>query len=282
MDYIEVNIEIDPWQEEFAEIVIAETEQLGFESYCEEAPILKAYAKVEKFSEHDLRTVLSLFKGPLPFNVTYSLKHIVHQNWNDIWESSFTPVIVADQCTVKASFHKDIKKSRYNILIDPKMAFGTGHHNTTELMIENLLNTDVKERHVLDMGTGTGILAILAAKMGAAAPVHAIDIDPIAVQSAKENSKKNRVSGRIVTLCGDASLLQKGQYDLILANINRNILLEDISTYSLSLNKSGKLIMSGFFQEDIPVLVKEGEKYGLQLIQERIKENWASIVMFKQ
>ena len=182
----------------------------------------------------------------------YSLSLIPEQNWNALWESSFEPVVIDGRCTIKASFHKGLPRTKYTIVIDPKMAFGTGHHQTTTLIIKSMLahEKDIRGLQVLDMGCGTGILSILAAKMKAAVPVHAIDIDPVAVRSARENARRNRVPDRIHTLCGDASLIQAGKYDLILANINRNIILEDLSTYARGMKPGALLITSGFYEED--------------------------------
>lgn len=278
MDYIEVSVKIDPFKEEFADIVIAEIEELGFESYLTEAPYLKAYIPHQLFNEPNLKTKLWVLDSEL-FKVEYSLNYIKEQNWNAVWESAFEPVIVDNKCTVKASFHKGLPRTKYTIKIDPKMAFGTGHHQTTSLMIGMMLDMEkeIKGLNVLDMGCGTGILSILAAKMKAAIPVHAIDIDQTAVYSALENNYKNRVADKVKTLCGDASLLQSGKYDLILANINRNILLEDMSTYVRSMRPGGTLIVSGFYEEDIIMLRTQAQKCGLTYIFHKTKEKWSAI-----
>ena len=278
MDYIEVSVKIDPFKEEFADIVIAEIEELGFESYLTEAPYLKAYIPHQLFNEPNLKTKLWVLDSEL-FKVEYSLNYIMEQNWNAVWESAFEPVIVDNKCTVKASFHKGLPRTKYTIKIDPKMAFGTGHHQTTSLMIGMMLDMEkeIKGLNVLDMGCGTGILSILAAKMKAAIPVHAIDIDQTAVYSALENNYKNRVADKVKTLCGDASLLQSGKYDLILANINRNILLEDMSTYVRSMRPGGTLIVSGFYEEDIIMLRTQAQKCGLTYICHKTKEKWSAI-----
>lgn len=282
MEYIEVSFELTPFKEEFAEIVVAEIEELGFESYVTEEPFLKAYIGREQFSEPNLKTILSLFHSP-EFSVRYSLNLIKEQNWNAIWESSFEPVVVDGRCTVKASFHKGLPRTKYTITIDPKMAFGTGHHQTTSLIIKTMLGMEkeIKGLQVLDMGCGTGILGILAAKMKAVYPVHAIDIDPIAARSAIENAHRNRVGDKIKALCGDASLIQAGKYDLILANINRNIIIEDISTYAGALRPGGRIITSGFYEEDVPMVEAEASRHGLELLSVETMENWAA-VLFKK
>ena len=213
----------------------------------------------------------------------YSLSLIPEQNWNALWESSFEPVVIDGRCTIKASFHKGLPRTKYTIVIDPKMAFGTGHHQTTTLIIKTMLahEKDIRGLQVLDMGCGTGILSILAAKMKAAVPVHAIDIDPVAVRSARENARRNRVPDRIHTLCGDASLIQAGKYDLILANINRNIILEDLSTYARGMKPGALLITSGFYEEDSAMIEAEAVRQGLEPLGSDSLERWATVTFRK-
>ena len=282
MEYIEASIEIQPFSEQYAEIVTAEIDSLGFESYLTEEPYLKAYIPREKFSEPHLKTVLSLIPET-EFKVRYTLSLIPEQNWNALWESSFEPVVIDGRCTIKASFHKGLRRTRYTIVIDPKMAFGTGHHQTTSLIIRSMMQHEkfIRDRQVLDMGCGTGILSILAAKMKAAVPVHAIDIDPIAVRSARENAVRNRVGDRIKTLCGDASLIQAGKYDIIIANINRNIILEDMSTYSRGLRPEGILITSGFYTEDCGMTEAEAARQGLERLSSDSMDDWATVTFRK-
>lgn len=282
MEYIEVSIEITPFSDEHAEIVTAEISELGFESYLTEEPYLKAYIPREQFHEPHLKTVLSLIPQT-GFTVRYSLSLIPEQNWNALWESSFEPVVIDGRCTIKASFHKGLPRTKYTIVIDPKMAFGTGHHQTTTLIIKTMLAHEkaIRSLQVLDMGCGTGILSILAAKMKAAVPVHAIDIDPVAVRSARENARRNRVPDRIHTLCGDASLIQAGKYDLILANINRNIILDDISTYVRGLRPGGTLICSGFYKEDCAMTEAEAVRQGLECTGSDSLDRWATLTFRK-
>lgn len=283
MEYIEVSIEITPFQDEFAEIVTAEISDLGFESYLTEEPYLKAYIPRDQFNEPHLKTVLSLIPQT-GFTVRYFLSLIPERNWNALWESSFEPVVIDGKCTVKASFHKGLPRTKYTIVIDPKMAFGTGHHQTTTLIIRSMLahEKDIRGIQVLDMGCGTGILSILAAKMKAAVPVHAIDIDPVAVRSARENALRNRTGDRIRTLCGEASLIQAGKYDLILANINRNIILEDLSTYTRGLRPGGRLICSGFYEEDCAMIEAEAQRQGLEPESSDSLERWATLTFCKR
>lgn len=322
MSYIEVSLEIAPFAEESAEIVMATIEELGFESFTVEEPFLKGYIKKEDFDAHHLKCMLSFFDETSGFKVDWSANVVQDENWNKVWESNFEPIVIDGECTIKAGFHKDLPLTRYNITIEPRMAFGTGHHQTTELMVKWLFRigewraaqTGAKEKHlrglqVLDMGTGTGILAILAAKMGAVRAVHAIDVDIAAVNSAKENVWKNRMHRATTILYGDASLIQASKYDIILANINRNILLDDMATYARGLKSTeeftfrrrvssrgtaksavsdeaaqftgGLLVVSGFYVEDIPMLKAEAEKQGLRYIAEITKDGWAAVCFCK-
>ena len=280
-EYIEVSIKIYPYTEENAEILIAEIEDLPFESFLEEAPYLKCYIQKEKYDPRMLKLVLSgLDYG---FTTGFSAALMPQTNWNAVWESQFSPIVVDGQCTVKATFHKGLKRTRFNITIDPKMAFGTGHHQTTYMMCRALLKheKDIREKVVMDMGCGTAILAILAAKMGAG-HTYGIDIDAVAAASAFDNARINRVSRKVETYCGDASLLQRGKYDILLANINRNILLEDIPTYAVSLRKEGLLFVSGFYTEDLPMICSCAQRAGLTYIEDDSMDNWCCAGFRKQ
>ena len=206
-EYIEVAISIAPYSEENAEIVTAEVSELPFESFSSEDPFLKCYIQKDLYDAQALKVVLSALEG-MDFTVDFNATLVPPVNWNAVWESQFTPIVVDDRCTIKASFHKDLKRTRYNITIDPKMAFGTGHHQTTYMMCRALLQNEdaVRGKVVMDMGCGTAVLAILAAKMKASR-VYGIDIDAIAAISAYDNARLNRVGKLMETYCGDASLL---------------------------------------------------------------------------
>ena len=314
INYLEVCIEIAPFSENNAEIVMAMIEEAGFESFAIQAPCLKCYIRRELFSQQRLRCLLSFFDNNPELSLSVSVNPLREENWNRKWESEFKPVVIAGKCTVKASFHKNLPKTEYNITIDPKMAFGTGHHRTTTLMVRWLLklaqarasmtgaqNATLKGLQVLDMGTGTGILAMMAAKLGAHRPVHAIDLDIVAVNSARENIYRNHLHKAITVMHGDSSLIQSSKYDMILANINRNILLADMATYSRGLKSreqtlflarnrrgyknmppefsfGGMLVASGFYNEDIPVLRKRAAECGLKYISSMSMNHWASVL----
>ena len=280
-EYIEVSIKLTPFSEENAEIVTAEISELPFESFCSENPYLKCYIQKELYDPQALKVVMSGIPD-YGIEVEYKADLMPAVNWNALWESQFTPIVVDGKCTIKASFHENLKKTRFNITIDPKMAFGTGHHQTTFMMCRALLDNEnsVKDKVVLDMGCGTAILAILAAKMKAA-KVYGIDIDAVAAISAYDNARLNKVGTRIETYCGDASLLQLNTYDVILANINRNILLQDIPTYSRSLKNGGLLFVSGFYLEDMPMLVGTAAGAGLEYVSHDSIDNWCCIKFTK-
>lgn len=280
-EYIEVAVKITPFSEENAEIVTAEVSELPFESFTMEDPYLKCYIQKELYDQQALKVMLSGMDD-YGFDVEFSSNLMPAVNWNAVWESQFTPIIVDGLCTIKASFHEGLPRTRYNITIDPKMAFGTGHHQTTYMMCRALLSNEdaVRGKVVMDMGCGTAVLAILAAKMKAS-HVYGIDIDAVAAISAYDNARLNRVGKVIETYCGDASLLQRNSYDVLLANINRNILLQDIPTYALCLHKGGLLFVSGFYMEDMPMIVGMAQNSGLEYVSHDSIDNWCCIKFVK-
>ena len=281
-EYIEVTVKITPFSEENAEILTAEIGELPYESFIAEEPYLKCYIQKELYDPQALKVVLNGAED-YGLEVDFSSNLMPAVNWNAVWESQFTPIVVDGLCTIKASFHEGLRKTRYNITIDPKMAFGTGHHQTTYMMCRALLQNEdaVRGKVVMDMGCGTAVLAILAAKMKAA-HVYGIDIDAVAAISAYDNARLNRVGKVIETYCGDASLLQRNSYDVLLANINRNILLQDIPTYSLCLHKGGLLFVSGFYLEDMPMILGVAQNVGLEYAGHDTIDNWCCIKFEKK
>ena len=276
--YIEVAILLDPFSEEMAEILTAELSELPYDMFVTEEPYLKGYIQQELYKASDVKVVLSGYPAAASFTATL----VQGQNWNQAWESEFQPIVVDGTVTVKAPFNKDVPRTRFNIWIDPKMAFGTGYHHTTYMMLQRMLELEdfIRDRSVVDMGCGTAILAILAAKMRAR-KVFAVDIDAVAARSAWENARWNRVGTRIETACGDASLLQMSTYDVLLANIHRNIILEDLPTYVRSLRRGGHLLLSGFYEDDVPLIRAAAEGLGLTFSGQSLREGWACVEFVK-
>ena len=269
-DYLEVSLRLEPFSEDLADILCAELSELPYESFLTEEPFLKAYIPRESFNAQALKAVLCGYDAV----ADYKVELMPSRNWNRSWEETFEPIVVDGKVTIKAPFNADVPRTRYNRWIDPQMAFGTGSHNTTFMMIQRMLDLGMKGLSVLDMGCGTAILAILAAKMGAR-KVFAVDIDAVAARSAWGNARWNRVGTRVETACGDASLLQMGTYDVILANIHRNILLEDMPTYVRSLRHGGHLLLSGFYEADEAVLTDRAQSLGLSLVGVSRREGWS-------
>jgi len=236
--YLEYNFKVNPLQPA-SDILMAELGEVGFESFVENEEGILAYIQKNDWTEQILESVEILHNDN--FETSFEIKEIEQENWNATWESNFNPIQVSDKCVVRAPFHeKPIVK--YDIVIEPKMSFGTGHHETTHMMLQHILNHDFIGKSVLDMGSGTGVLAILTAMKGAKV-VDAIDIDHWCYLNAKENVKRNNCE-HINVFEGDANLLVNQKYDLIMANINRNILLKDIPIYATHLNNNGLLFIS--------------------------------------
>ncbi|RNI23392.1 50S ribosomal protein L11 methyltransferase [Rufibacter latericius] len=275
MSFIEVTVTASP---EYAEILIAELGELGFDTFQDTDNGFQGYIEEERFSEDALQEVLERysFAGEFP----YQTKSIAKQNWNEEWEKNFEPLLIAEKVSVRADFHPKPEGIEYDIVITPKMSFGTGHHETTTLMIENQLTLDHAGKRVLDMGCGTGILAIMAEQLGAR-QVLAVDIEDWTVENARENAERNNCTTLEVRL-GDAAVLQgEAPFDLILANINRNVLLEDMPVYSQLLLDGEPLVLSGFYTEDLPILQERAAELGLIFETSRNKNNWVSAIFRK-
>ncbi|SKB80138.1 ribosomal protein L11 methyltransferase [Salegentibacter holothuriorum] len=270
-NYLEFKFKIEPLQPA-SEILVAELGYLGFESFVEEEDGITAYIPAEEY-EDDLLAGVHILQSE-DFEITYSKGEIEQVNWNEEWEKNFNPILVDDICSVRAPFHPE-PDVEYDIVIEPKMSFGTGHHATTHMMIQHILKNDWNDKAVLDMGCGTGVLAILASLKGAKF-VDAIDIDNWCYQNTLENIGRNDCDNINVEE-GGAELLQDRKYDMILANINRNILLRDIPIYVDCLNKEGDLFLSGFYEEDIPVIKEACLKLGLTYKEHFEKSNWVAI-----
>lgn len=273
MSYTELVISVNPPSQETNSILIAQLSELGFESFMEDDKGFRAYIKsIKDFSAEQAINSLFLPEG---VSISFEVNSIADKNWNEVWESNFEPILVDNKCLVRASFHTNFPKTDYEIIIDPKMSFGTGHHQTTHLMINALLNTDVTGLTVLDMGCGTGVLAILA-EMKDAAKIVAIDNDEWAYRNSLENVAENKCT-RTEVLLGDAALLEGKKFDLIIANINLNILLNDLSTYKSSLNPNGKLFMSGILRTDVDTLIQASQKLGLKHSETHYRDDWAMV-----
>ena len=260
--------------EEQGEILAAYIADFPFECFDYQDGLFGAYAptnEVELYRK-DVEEILES-EGFL----NYFFEEIEQQNWNATWESDFEEVEVDGRVLIRAPFHES--RTDYNgmeVVIQPKMSFGTGHHATTQLMVEMLLNSAVKGKRVLDMGSGTGVLAIVAAKLDAES-VLAVEIDDMAEESVRENIELNNVAEKVVSVCGDASAIKGKEFDIVLANINRNVLLADMMAYAATISKGGELILSGFLEEDIAVLVQKAERLGLKYIDKFACDEWRAV-----
>lgn len=269
--YIEYTFKVEPI-EPTTEILIAELGSVGFESFVENENGVVAYIQKEVWNSDILDDIFVL--NSEEFSIEFEHKEIEQTNWNAEWEKNFNPIQVDDLVSIRAPFHEN-PNLKYDIVIEPKMSFGTGHHETTHMMVQHLLNIDVEGKKVLDMGCGTGILAIFA-EMKGAQPIDAIDIDAWCYENSLENVERNNCK-HISVYEGEASLLKGKNYDVIIANINRNILLNDMKTYTDCLNEEGTLLLSGFYKEDIPTIDNEVSKYGLTLKNTIERNNWVAL-----
>jgi ribosomal protein L11 methyltransferase len=258
------------------EILIAELGHVGFESFVENDNGVTAYIQKQEWNSKILDDLYILDSNE--FKIKYSHYEVIQTNWNKEWEENFKPIQVDGQVSVRAPFHEN-PSLKFDIVIEPKMSFGTGHHETTHMMIQHLLALDLKNKKVLDMGCGTGILAIFA-EMKGAQPTDAIDIDNWCYQNSIENVQRNACK-HITVLEGDSSLMKGKKYDVIIANINRNILLSDMKIYTDSLDQEGTLLLSGFYKDDMVVIESEVIKYGLVLDKMIQKNNWVALKYLK-
>ena len=280
MKYYEFKFIFKPKNEIVSDILMSVLGDVGFESFVEEDDVLKAYIQQSLFNKEELQTSINQF--PIEVDaVDYTYTEAEDKDWNEEWEKNFfKPIIIDDLCAIHSTFHTDIPKVKYDIIINPQMAFGTGHHETTSLILNELLQMDLQNKAVLDMGCGTSILAILASKRGAK-PITAIDIDSWCVDNSKDNCQLNQITDIDIKL-GDASILKDEKpFNLVIANINRNILLQDMDKYVQVLQEKGKLLMSGFYTEDIAILQEKAESLGLHFVKTNHKNNWACLLVQK-
>lgn len=275
MNYVELNILCN---DELAEILIAELACYPFDSFATEPDTLKAYIPQEKMADYYDRV-----EALLAHYGIQERRYIVieAQNWNALWESNFPPVEVDDVVAIRAPFHDPYPTFRFDIVITPKMSFGTGHHATTYLMSRATASRDFTGKRVLDMGCGTGVLAIIAAGCNAES-VDAVDIDEWAYENCTENCQVNGVEEKVSVYLGDVSTIRGKRYDTILANINRNILLADMPHYTEALNPGGELIMSGILEGDIQAIRMRAEELGLTFVGCDLKDGWAAVVTRKE
>ena len=276
MKYFEVTFTTSPCNETVNDVVSALAGEIGFESFVEWENGVQAYIQQNLFDEEALKSMVADF--PLPdTTVEYTIAEAEDKDWNEEWEKNFfQPIVIGDRCCIHSTFHKDTPQTEYEILINPQMAFGTGHHETTSSIISELLEADLQGKSVLDMGCGTSILAILASMRGAD-PITAIDIDDWCVNNSRDNIALNGIEN-ITVEWGDANLLKgRAPFDVIIANINRNILLADMAQYAACMHPGSELFMSGFYVEDIPVIQEKAESLGMEFIHHREKNNWAAV-----
>ena len=269
--YIAYHFTIEP-AELGSQILIAQLEETAFESFEETEEGVSAYVQKDVWSENILNEIEILTNEN--FQISYTTNEIEPVNWNEEWEKNFSPIDVDGICHVRAPFHP-ATNAKYEIVIEPKMSFGTGHHETTHMMIQHLLELEVTNKKTIDMGCGTAILAILA-EMKGAQPIDAIDIDNWCYLNSIENAERNHCQ-HISVYEGDAALLQGKKYDLIIANINRNILLNDMQSYVDCLNPGGTILFSGFYEEDIPFIDGSCTEKGLTYIKKFQRNNWVSL-----
>ena len=274
MNYLEFSFSISPVSDVAGDVLTAVLGNVGFDSFVCDDNLLKAYIRKDLWNEDLLRSTLEDF--PLEnTSVRYTFVEIEEKDWNEEWEKNyFQPIVVDGKCAVHCTFHKNVPHAEYDIVIEPRMSFGTGHHATTSLIISELLNMDLRGKSVLDMGCGTSILAILARMRGASTCV-AVDNDEWCVRNSRDNITLNHLDGIKVELGNASSLDGKGPFDVVLANINRNILLADMVRYVRVMRSGSVIYMSGFYMEDVPLLKAEASRCGLSFSGSKEKDRWA-------
>jgi ribosomal protein L11 methyltransferase len=273
MIYTKFAVSLIPYSTDASDVLIAMFGDAGFESFVETETGFEAYIPSQNLDVALIDAIELPFEG---VSFTYNIEEIADQNWNEVWEKNyFQPIVIGNECVVRGPFHPEFPEIPHQIVIEPKMAFGTGHHETTGMMLQYILENNMAGANILDMGCGTGILGILASMRGAT-HVLGIDIDKWCTDNTIENCELNHISNMEVQL-GDVSLLIGDEnYDIILANINRNILLSDIQKYVGSLKNNGYLFVSGFYQSDLEVIVAEAQRNGLKLLDVKEQNQWVA------
>lgn len=280
MKYLEVTFTVSPVSETANDIIAALAAELGFESFVESPEGTIGYVPATLYDEEALRESLTDF--PMSdTTITFTAQEMEDKDWNEEWEKNFfEPIVVDDRCVIHSTFHKEYPKATYDIIINPQMAFGTGHHQTTRLIISYLLDIELQGKTVLDIGCGTSILAILASMRGATS-LTAIDIDEWCVNNSIDNLALNHIDN-IKVFQGDASsLATEGPFDVIIANINRNILLADMQYYVARMNEGAEIYFSGFYESDLPMIQAEAERLGLRYLSHRVEKDWTAAQFVK-
>ena len=275
-DYRELRLDFTPCSADITDVMAALLADEGYESFVADDNGLTAYVRAEQFSDEAVDSALAA----LPFETSARKSSVIVEgrDWNSEWEKNyFKPIVVGSRCVIHSSFHTDVPAAEYDIVIDPKMAFGTGHHATTSQVISALLDLPLEGKALTDMGTGTGILAILAAMRGAS-PVSGIEIDTPAWENALENAALNGVDSRVTLLNGDASLLPSlPKADVFVANINRNIITGDLAAYVAACRPGATMILSGFYEADIPVIMAVAAPLGLREVTHTTLNDWCCL-----
>lgn len=275
MDFIELRVTAP---EDLSEILIAELGQLSFDTFEENEQGFCAYTTEDAFDKDATQEIIDKYQHWPAGMPTAESRVITRQNWNTEWEKNFEPLVIGEQVSVRAPFHAARPDLAYDIVIMPRMSFGTGHHNTTALMIENQLTVDHQGKRVLDMGCGTGILAIMAVHLGAEY-VLAVDVEPWTAENAADNALENHVQDKVEARLGDITALEGEEpFDLILANINRNVLLDDMAAYYRYLQPGGPIIFSGFYEEDLHLIREAAEREGFRYESHRLRNHWVSAI----
>lgn len=274
MQYIQVTFSFTQVQDYQKDLLINELANIGYNTFEDTDDGFAAFVDFDHYHEQDLKQIMAEFEDE-NLKYSYTVTEIAAENWNEEWEKNFEPLIITDQCYVRATFHQSQPQYTYEIVIDPKMAFGTGHHQTTTMMMQYILSEDMQDKEVLDMGCGTGILAILASKRGAKNLV-AIDNDDVCYQSTLENAALNQINN-ITAGCGGKEVIPESAFDVILANINRNILLDQIPTYAAVLKSGGNIFFSGFYESpDLEMIRTACESFGIQYISHKKIDEWVA------